>query len=127
MSGCRLKSTRAGFYGKTSRMFPYTVFTWFDSGCMLASGTDVFWIMQRQVPAFLRSVGAQTMQKTIEFSQIHGCGRQCAHAATSGRSSDEIIDKLTSILRWDFRRIFTAFSASVHPDVEGQMAGTPGV
>ena len=34
-------------------------------------------------PAFLRTSGVQTVQKTVEFPHLHSCGRPCAHAATS--------------------------------------------
>ena len=119
----------------TSRMFP----SWFDSGYMLASVTDAIWtnflalvvddpeIMQRQVPAFLRSVGVQAVQEPVEFPQVHDCGRPSAHAATSGRSSDKFIDKLMTTMKWDFRRIFTACFGLRPADVEAQVAETRGV
>ena len=40
---------------------------------------DVPGIMQRQVPAS----AVQTVQETVEFAQLHSCGRPCAHAAKS--------------------------------------------
>ena len=68
----------------------------------------------------------KTVQKTDEFPQLPGCGRRCAHAATSESASDEFIDELGTILRSGFRPIFTAFLASVHPDVEAQLGPLDG-
>ena len=62
-------------------------------------------IMPRQVPAVSRTV-VQTVQKTVETPQLHGCRRPCDHEATS---SDEFVDQLMTILRMDFRSIVTEF------------------
>ena len=50
-------------------------------------------IMPRQVPAVSR-MQVQTVQKTVEIPQLQGCRRPCDHAATSGSSSDQLIDSV---------------------------------